>query len=760
MEATSETFSCDKCSKTYGTREKYKSVLHSHPLAMELRFQTFSQHRNKHLKRYPCENCNYTSRLRADLSRHVLAHHRVGQPRYPCIVEGCAFKATRKDNIRQHLRKSHPDYPLPPATRRGMKRPSSVTKKNFIPSAQQPPCTSSTLMQAASTGNIGLLEVLLGLGADLSVRADDGSTALHCAVKASQISMVESLLKNGALIDALNQKDQSPLHQAVLNRDRAACKLLMQNGAALSQKVLDDIIKPGLDDMLGDVLHIGGSSLINSQGRYMFKRASEWDQASILLALLRSPFVDRDWIISNGSHTLFTSLVHGRVTTFQCLLTCNKLDPNLRVGRKSLLHIAAVRGQVEVLEIFLQCNGCDVNATDGHGYTPIRRAASKGQTATVRALLSHPQIMANGSGETSSEVKATALHLAVRAGHIDVARLLLEHPGIHVNTRDAEGETPLQLALRSESKATEMVSLFLEYDHVDVAVSRGSEGTLLLSAIARGDEDMVRLLVNHPRTKALAARHGKGAQLHLAVLNLHWDMVHYLLWGDEHDLLEHDGTEHNLHDIRRVRETAVLRALLKEESFLVNKPDQKGQTLLHKLVSTPYSSLHLIEELLRSDHLQPSSIDEDGKTALHYAVSKGQIETIQLLLDDARTDVNAHGSDRETVLRCARRGGNAAIIEMLLRQGAVDGSSSNNHKHSSTPPRTTWEQDTEEEEEEVEDSIWLQQSSGTAPEWQQEDLDYYDSESMDDMPDEHEDTTPKPRLWVKGTSWQAALNNR
>jgi ankyrin repeat protein len=759
METKSETFSCDQCSKTFGTRENYKSVLHSHPLAIELRFQTFSQHRNKHLKRYPCENCSYTSRLRADLSRHVLAHHRVGQPRYPCIVEGCAFKATRKDNIRQHLRKSHPDYPLPPAIRRGMKRPSSVTKKNFIPSAQQPLCTSSTLMQAASTGNVGLLEVLLGLGADLSVRADDGSTALHCAVKASQISMVECLLKNGVRIDALNQKDQSPLHQAVLNRDRAACKLLMQNGAALSQKVLDDIIKPGLDDMLGDVFHIGGDSLIQYHGRYMFKRASEWDQASILLALLRSPFVDREWIISNGSHTLFTSLVHGRLTTFQCLLACNKLDPNLRVGRKSLLHIAAVRGQVEVLEMLLRCKDCDVNTTDGHGYTPIRRAASKGQTATVRALLSHPQIMANGSGETSSE-KATALHLAAGAGHVDVAKLLLEHPGILVNPRDAKGETPLQSALRSESKASEMVSLFLEYDQVDVTITRGSEGTLLLSAIARGDKDMVRLLINHPRTKSLAARHGKGALLHLAVLNLHWKIVHYLLQGDEHDMLERNRTEQNLDDVRKVKEAAILRALLREEGFLVNQPDQKGQTLLHKLVSTSYPSLHLIKELLRSNHLRPNNIDEDGYTALHYAVSKGQIETFQLLLDDARTDVNAHGSDSETILRCARRGGNAAIIEMLLRHGAVDGSSSDDHKHSSTPPRTTWEQETEEEEEEVEDSIWLQQSSDTAPEWQQGDLDYYDSENMDDMPDEHEDMTPKPRLWVKGTSWQAALNNR
>jgi ankyrin repeat protein len=610
-------------------------------------------------------------------------------------------------------------------------------------------------MQAASSGNIALLEVLLRLGADLSVRADDGSTALHCAVIASQISMVECLLKNGARIDPLNQKDQSPLHQAVLNRDRAVFRLLMQNGAALSEKVLDDVIKPGLGEIFGDALQIGGESLLRYLGPHMLRRASEWDQASIISSLLQSPLIDREWILSYGFHTLFAALIHGRLTTFQCLLAGNKMDPNMRVGRKTFLHFAAVRGQVEILELFLQCEDCDVNAMDGNGNTPLKEAAAKGQTATVGALLSHPRIMVNYSSETSSNRSLTALHLAARAGHIDVARLLLEHSGISFNPRDANGETPLYSALRPGPKATEMVSLFLKHDEVDAALSRGSEETLLMTAIIRGYEDMVKLLINHPRANPLDARHGKAALLELATFNLQWNIVHYLLHGDNNAPSEQDETDQGLDDIRRVKETATLRALLKEESFSVNKQYRDGQTLLHKLVSTSHPSLHLIDQLLQSHDLQPNRIDKHGWTALHYAVSNGQIENVKLLLGDARTDVNVHGSDTKTVLRCAN--GNFALLEILLRHGA-DEDFSEDHEHDLTPPLSTGEE--EKEHEEVRNDIELQQSSDTTQEGLEEDSDHYDSESMDGVPDEHGDARPKPRLWAKNMSWEAAWHDR
>ena len=530
-------------------------------------------------------------------------------------------------------------------------------------------------MQAASAGNIGLFEILLRLGADLSARADDGSTALHCAVKTGQIDMITFLLRHGAPIDASNQKARSPLHEAVMNRDEVASKLLMEHSASLSQEVADDIIKLGLNNTLQDALEIGGESLLDHMGWYIFKRATECDKASVFLSLAQMPLIDRKWIANHGSNALYVALLHGRLTIFESLMACNKLDPNMRVGRKSFLHIAAVREQTKILGLFLRCADCKVNATDGHGYTPLRRATAKGKTDTVRALLCHPQIRVNGSGDDQAEVRATALHLAAGSGHIEVAKLLLEHPDISFNSKDAHGHTPLQYALQSGEKAAAMVRLLLNYEQVQTDFLQNSEGALLSSAVDRGDRDMVRLLINHPRISSIDAHQTRSSLLQKAVWNLQWHIVGILLYGPN-PMVPHErlDTEDGPIETRMTIERGMLEALLKEESSMIDRQDCQGQTMLHKVAEGPCS--HLVPPLLQSGLISPNRTDAHGKTALYYAVSNRRLATVKLLLDDDRVDVNtliSEGQHGVTVLQVARRLEDTQLVDLLLSYGARDG---------------------------------------------------------------------------------------
>ena len=61
-------------------------------------------------------------------------------------------------------------------------------------------------MQAASAGNLGLVQAILQSGVDISKQADDGSTALHCAAKADQTGMICLLIESGARSDIVNNK--------------------------------------------------------------------------------------------------------------------------------------------------------------------------------------------------------------------------------------------------------------------------------------------------------------------------------------------------------------------------------------------------------------------------------------------------------------------------------------------------------------------------------------------------------------------------
>ena len=61
-------------------------------------------------------------------------------------------------------------------------------------------------MQAATAGNLGLVQAILQSGVGISMQADDGSTALHCAAKADQTDMINLLIESGAKSDITNSK--------------------------------------------------------------------------------------------------------------------------------------------------------------------------------------------------------------------------------------------------------------------------------------------------------------------------------------------------------------------------------------------------------------------------------------------------------------------------------------------------------------------------------------------------------------------------
>jgi ankyrin repeat protein len=88
----------------------------------------------------------------------------------------------------------------------------------------------------------------------------------------------------------------------------------------------------------------------------------------------------------------------------------------------------------------------DPNIQGRGDHTPLYCAANECASQTgpvvVRALLRAGADVNACSGVT----RATALHMAARRGHVEIARALLE-AGAAVNVQDRKGDTPLQRAI-------------------------------------------------------------------------------------------------------------------------------------------------------------------------------------------------------------------------------------------------------------------------------------------------------------------------
>ncbi|GIY11810.1 hypothetical protein CDAR_516591 [Caerostris darwini] len=113
-----------------------------------------------------------------------------------------------------------------------------------------------------------------------------------------------------------------------------------------------------------------------------------------------------------------------------------------------LLHQAALWGNAELLEDLLHGEMLAfLNVKDSHGRTALHAAATNENETCTRILLqagANPNI----SCDLTEQFK-TPLHIAAENGHLDIARILLEHDA-DILAKDSSGLTAMDLAEKTE----------------------------------------------------------------------------------------------------------------------------------------------------------------------------------------------------------------------------------------------------------------------------------------------------------------------
>ena len=236
--------------------------------------------------------------------------------------------------------------------------------------------------------------------------------------------------------------------------------------------------------------------------------------------------------------------------------------------------------------------------------------------------------------ESHDNVGITALHGAGRRGATNLIKYLLDE-GLDVNTVSASGLSPLHFASQN------------------------------------GHDKAAKLLLDKGAQTNIRA-HGRGGStpLHLAAAAGHRDVVQLLI-----------NARADLEARVRVTETGSWTALCVAATL--------GQTSVVETLLLHRAKLELgdlIDCLISSSGFQPDSLNRlldqyradinlksNGYTALHRAVRKGQITSVERLLDcgaDRDVSDDIHGM---TALQYAVMCRAVAIVRLLLKQGATIG---------------------------------------------------------------------------------------
>ncbi|PQE26447.1 Ankyrin repeat-containing domain protein [Rutstroemia sp. NJR-2017a BBW] len=88
----------------------------------------------------------------------------------------------------------------------------------------------TALYFACQKGNIALVELLLGKGADVGGKSSEWNIPLYLACKRGYNSIVKVLLENGAKPNYKNGEMHGPLYYAVRNKHIDVVKILLERG--------------------------------------------------------------------------------------------------------------------------------------------------------------------------------------------------------------------------------------------------------------------------------------------------------------------------------------------------------------------------------------------------------------------------------------------------------------------------------------------------------------------------------------------------
>jgi ankyrin repeat protein len=421
----------------------------------------------------------------------------------------------------------------------------------------------------------------------------------------------------------------SPLVAALCNRHIHVAELLRQHGAVLhtsygGRTLLHAASKDGMMNVVRWLLNIGvDANAQQDDHRTPLHLAAANGQLEIVQTLLGHGADANAAASWNNRTPLHEAFLGGHVDIVR-LLSQNGAAASTDL--QGLLHSASLlrTRSAETVQLFIQL-GVDINAHDGNHETPLHLASSAGNAETVRLLIKHGLDVNARDGSQSMP-----LHLALSKGHDETVRMLIQN-GADINARDGSQKTPLHQALSRGCTGT----VLLLIDHgAYVNTLDGSHSTPLHLASSRRDAEVVQILVQNGAD--VNARDGNDSTpLHLASLEGNCDTVRILIehGADVHALDQSQSTPlHNASSLSSWSNAETNVRLLIKHGANVNAYDRNHQTPLH-LVSSSWSPNINSLCLLLENGANVDVEDDEGLTPFQIALSEGNEQTAQLLLD-------------------------------------------------------------------------------------------------------------------------------
>ena len=368
------------------------------------------------------------------------------------------------------------------------------------------------LIEACAAGNAGRCRRLLKRGvADINMADSDGTLLCHAAVEGYANIVRELLSMPGVDVNLAGQARATPLFLAAWNGNAKVVEVLLgarginvNLATAAGATPLYIAAERGHMEVVKLLLAAPGIN-VNRQ---------RWDKATPLFVaadmgylevvklLLAAPAINVNPVAPDGGTPLMMATQNGDEKMVDLLLAAPGINIDIQApDGVTVLYVAAQENYPGIVGRLIRW-GADVNLAPSEGATPLYLAAYCGYPEVARILLQAPGIRVN----PVTDKMFTPLGVAVQHGHKDIVRLLLRH-GADPNIIIKAGITPFHIACLAGNQAIVQMMLYYGADtDAELTDFHGQAHTPYSLAGLGGHPGVLSVLAAHRRRREPARR--------------------------------------------------------------------------------------------------------------------------------------------------------------------------------------------------------------------------------------------------------------
>ncbi len=294
-------------------------------------------------------------------------------------------------------------------------------------------------------------------------------------------------------------------------------------------------------------------------------------------------------------------------------------------------------------------------------------ACTTGKFSLVRELLENDPALSN-----CSWAYFTPLHFAVREGHTEIVRLLLQY-GADATAKSGLGwqDTPLQKAL---DRGHHRIAQILE-DHLQRTFHSNSLGESMAALIRERNESEIKRRVDENPDVLHSSDERGNTPLHWAVLTRQLKLIDFFIEkGADLQAKRADGSQavhlamEGDYFYRSNRDLPA--ESIQNRWFLLGYLISKG-AVYDICIAAAIGDTQGVRGILEQDARQANAKDSSGRSALYYAAKHGHAQTVKVLLEYG-ADPNQAEKDAPhgAALHAAASGNHLSCAKLLLAHGA------------------------------------------------------------------------------------------